>query len=90
VADAVVAVDESGGRPLPRDTDIRTCLDPARLEAPQIERQTDDAVGIAVALIGIDHQIGDNVRVFGPKAGSLEGALDESRQRRRRDARRLG
>jgi hypothetical protein len=90
VADAVVAVDEGGGRPLPHDTDIGTRLDPARLEAPQIERQADHAVGIAAAQIGLDHQIGDNVRVFGPKAGSLEGALDERRQRRRRDARRLG
>jgi len=47
-------------------------------------------VGIAAAQIGLDHQIGDNLGVIGAKAGGLEGALDESRQRRRRDARRIG
>src|SRR5215813_1058885 len=65
-------------------------LIPPALRRRKIERQTDHAVGIAAAQISLDHQIGDNVRVFRPKAGSLEGALDERRQRRPRDARRLG
>ena len=90
VADAVVAVDEGGGRPLLHDSDIGTRVDSARLEASQIERQANHAVGIAAAQIGLDHQIGDNLRVVGAKAGGLQRALDESRQRRRRDARRIG
>ena len=90
VADAIVAVDKGGGRPLLHDPDIRTRVDPARLETSQIKRQANHTVGIAATQIGLDHQIGDHLRVLGAKAGGLEGALDESCQRRRRDARRIG
>ena len=89
MAHAVVAVDERGGRTLLYDVYMRTRVDPARLEAPQIKRQADHAVRVAAAQIGLDHQSGGNLRIRGGKTGSLEGALDESRQRRRRDTRRI-
>ena len=89
MAHAVIAVDKRGGRTLLHDPDVRTRVDPARLEAPQIERQPDHAVRVAAAQIGLDHQPRDNLRIIGGKSGSLEGAHDESRQCRRRDTRRI-
>ena len=87
MADAVVAIDQRGRRPLPHDADIRTRIDPARLQAPRIDRQADHAVGIRAAQIGLDHQAGEDIGVVGRQAGGLEGALDERHQDCSRDAR---
>ena len=78
MAHGVVAIDERGARALLYQANIRARLDTSCLEAPQIERKANHAVGIAAAQIGLDHQAGDNLGVFRGKPGSLEGALDES------------
>ena len=87
VTDAVAAVDEGGSRALLHDADNRTRRDPARLQAPQVKRQADHAVGIAAAQIGLDHQPGDDVRIFGGKPGGLEGTRDEDCELRCRNTR---
>src|ERR1700745_513445 len=89
MAHAVLAVDERGGRTLLYDADMRTRVDPARLEASQIKRQADHAMRVAAAQIGLDHQSRDNLRLRGGQTGSLESALDEGRQCGRRDTRRI-
>jgi hypothetical protein len=44
-------------------------------------------VGIAAAQVGLDHQPGDDVGIFGGKPGGLEGTRDEGCELRRRNTR---
>ena len=88
--DAIIAIDQGACRPLPDDADIRTRIDPARLEPAQIDRQPDHAVGVAAAQTGVDHEPSDDFCVVLRQSGCDERARGESDQGRRRDARRLG
>ena len=56
MAHAVVAVDQRRRRPVADDADVRLGIDAAGADAADIERQPDDAMGIAAAQVGLDHE----------------------------------
>ena len=74
MAHGVVAVDQRRRGPVADDADVRLGIDAAGADPPHIERQPDDAMGIAAAQIGFDHQAGDGFRVARRQSGRDEGA----------------
>ena len=81
MAHAVVAVDQRGRGLLSDEANVRALVDPVRLEAAHIKRQANDAVGVAAAQIGLDHESGNLRGIPGGKPGRLECAPDESGER---------
>ena len=90
MADAVVAIDQRGGRPILHDADVGARIVAAGLQPPDVDGQADDAMGVGAAQIGLDHQRRDGFGVGGRQAGRLERALGEGDKLRRGDARRGG
>jgi hypothetical protein len=64
VAHAIVAIDQRGRRAAFVDDDVRTRIDPASFQSPDILRQAKNAVRVAADEIGLDHALRDKRRVI--------------------------
>ncbi len=85
MAEAVIAIDESGGRPVLDHPEARRQIDPARLDAPDVLRQAEDAVTVLAAQIGRRHQRGHSRRVRRLHADCAQRTGDKSLKRVERD-----
>jgi hypothetical protein len=90
MAHAIVAVDQSGGRPVAHHADIRLGIDAAGADAPHVKRQSDHTVGIAATQVGLDHQARQDCRISAWQAGGDESADNEGGEIFGRDAWVLG
>ena len=90
VAHAVVAVDQRHAGGLAFDAHVRTHVDRAALDAPDVLRQTENAVAVGAVQVGADHQLRAGGRIARGQVDGFKGGSGESLQLRGGNTARLG